>query len=200
MNRRDFLSLTSILFMVGHNRLAQAQPEGAQQVTQSIWQTAQQLRGLRLAKPGELLQIIFFIDPNCPACAKLWQWFDTTPQRHLASGWVPVAYMKPTSAARSIALLRATEPYAALARNYAAFDYATWQGGIPPAENITAQEQRKLQRNTAFWTSLFGATPLMLYRTRNAGIWQQIGLPPESRMNDIVTELAPAQLEQFGKP
>lgn len=200
MKRRDFLTLTSALLMAGHNRFTQAEPEGAQQSTQSIWHTAQKLHGLRLAKPGEQLQVIFFIDPNCPACAKLWQWFDTTPRRHLASGWVPVAYMKQTSAARSIALLRATDPYAALAKNYIAFDRATWQGGIPLAEDISAQERLKLRRNTTFWKSLFGATPLILYRTRNGEVWQQIGLPTEPRMNHLVTELAPATLEQFGNP
>ncbi|MDP2977469.1 MAG: hypothetical protein Q8N48_01415, partial [Thiobacillus sp.] len=35
----------------------------------SLWLAAQRLKGVRLAKPGDQIQVIFFVDLNCPACA-----------------------------------------------------------------------------------------------------------------------------------
>lgn len=35
----------------------------------AIWQAANRLVGVRMAKPGDLNQAAFFIDLNCPACA-----------------------------------------------------------------------------------------------------------------------------------
>lgn len=180
MNRRLFLGALALgsAFPSTAKKLSGESPlEGERPL--GTWLAAQKLDALKLAKPDELTQIIFFVDPNCPACASLWAWFDTTPRRNLASLWVPVAYMKPSSEARAVALLRAADPYAALAHNYGkGFDHAAWEGVIEPARNISPAEQARLKDNRRFWAGLFGATPLVLYRQADGSVWQAVGLPP----------------------
>lgn len=200
MNRRHFLvsSLALLPAMPVWAEMLKGRTPLTGQREQSVWLTALKLGGLRLAKPDDQIQIIFFIDPNCPACAKLWTWFDTSPRRNLASLWIPVAYMRETSEARAIALLRAPDPYAALAQNFRTFDHATWQGAIPPAGDATLVEQSSIRRNTRFWDqALFGATPLILYRAKEGGIWQYVGLPEAPEMEMLLTRIAPARLEVY---
>jgi thiol:disulfide interchange protein DsbG len=198
MNRRGFLSLLA---------LAGAQPATADMLTgespldgerpMDTWLAAQKLASLQLAPAGALIQIAFFVDPNCPACAKLWAWFDSRPRPELASLWVPVAYMKPSSEGRAAALLRAANPHAALAQNYGPqFDHAAWEGAIPVAKNVMQNERAHLNRNTRFWKSLFGSTPLMLYRQADGTIQQTLGVPPGG-LDPLISRLAPTKLKDF---
>lgn len=201
MNRRHFLlSIATLLATqnaVGDEILKGNSAKSGER-DRAVWLTANKLKGLRLAKQAEQIQIIFFVDPNCPACAALWQWFDTQPPRNIASLWVPVSYMSKSSATRSVALLREENAYAALVKNYANFDRANRLGGIAPAEEVALQEQSNIRRNTYYWAQqLFGATPLMLYRTNGGKYMQVIGLLPETERNNMLQELAPMALDDY---
>ncbi|MDZ7657055.1 MAG: hypothetical protein U0997_14045 [Sulfurimicrobium sp.] len=202
MNRRHFfLSMFTLPWIVqAQAKMLEGESPLTGQRPQSTWLAVQQLVGLRLAQPDEQTQIVFFFDPNCPACAKLWRWFDTTPRRDVGSLWIPVAYMKPTSEARAIALMRAADPYAALAQNFRTFDTAAWEGVIPPAKDATLAEQSSLRKNTRYWSkSLFGATPLILYRAKAGGVWQEVGLSDAADLDRLLSQLAPARLSTYTK-
>lgn len=198
MNRRLFLGTLALgstfsstaKMLTGESPLEGERPLGT-------WLAAQKLDVLKLAKPDELTHIIFFVDPNCPACASLWAWFDTTPRRNLASLWVPVAYMKPSSEPRAVALLRAADPYVALAHNYGkGFDHTAWEGGIEPARNISPAGKARLKNNRRFWAGLFGATPLVLYRQADGSIWQSSGLP-SGGFDALLPKLAAPKLQTY---
>ncbi|MFN3751608.1 MAG: hypothetical protein ACK4SR_09555 [Thiobacillus sp.] len=198
MNRRLFLGALALgsAFPSTAKMLTGESPlEGERPL--STWLAAQKLAALKLANADELIQIIFFIDPNCPACASLWAWFDTTLRRNLASLWVPVAYMRPSSEARAVALLRAADPHAALAHNYGkGFDHQSWEGAIEPARNISPAEQARLKSNRRFWADLFGATPLVLYRQADGTVWQTVGLPPGG-FDTLLPRLAAPKLQTY---
>jgi len=198
MNRRLFLGAMAFgsAFPATAKMLVGATPLKGERPL-STWLAAQKLDALKLANPDELTQIIFFVDPNCPACASLWAWFDATPRRGLASLWVPVAYMKPSSETRAVALLRAADPYAALAHNYGkGFDHAAWEGAIEPAQNTSPAEQARLKANRRFWVGLFGATPLVLYRQTDGSTWQAVGLPPAG-FDVLLPKLAAPKLQAY---
>ncbi|MEO1766224.1 hypothetical protein [Thiobacter aerophilum] len=202
MNRRHFLLASIVLLpaMPAWAGMLKGSTPLTGQREQGVWLAVQQLAGLRLTKPEEQTQIVFFFDPNCPACAKLWQWFDTMPRRDVASMWIPVAYMKPTSEARAIALLRTADPYAALAQNFLTFDAAAWEGAMPPVKDATLAEQSSLRKNTRYWSrSLFGATPLILYRAKAGGIWQEVGLSDAADLDRLLSQLATARLSAYTK-
>ena len=165
----------------------------------AVWLAAQRLAGVRLAQPGDQIQVIFFIDLNCPACAELWKWFDTPERRRWATQWIPVAYMNKSSEGRAIALLRASDPYAALAKNYGSgFNRKARQGALAEASSPALQEQTAIQRSTRIWRgALFGTTPLTLYRNNDSTYWQLLGLFPEPEMSGYFTKLAPSRLEAY---
>ena len=199
MKRRQFLNV--LLPLLVSTPLCAEYLKGASPATGqrelAVWRAALALASLRLGKPGDQTQIIFFLDANCPACAKLWNWFDTTPRRELASVWVPVSYMSKTSASRGVSLLRAPDPYFALAHNFRGFDHANRQGGIAPVTDSTMAELSKIERNTRFWYKrLFEATPLILYRAQN-GIWQTLGWSSNAEMDQLVAKLSPSGLEPY---
>lgn len=198
MNRRFFLGALAVAYTspsVANMLTGESPLEGERPL--STWLAAQKLGALKLARPDELLQIVFFVDPNCPACASLWTWFDTTPRRNLATLWVPVAYMKSSSEARAAALLRASDSYAALGYNYGkGFDHAAWEGAIEPARDLSSAEQTLLKNNRRFWAGLFGATPLGLYRRADGTIWQTVGLPPGG-FDGLLPKLAPPKLQPY---
>ncbi|MDP2112393.1 MAG: hypothetical protein Q8N48_02720, partial [Thiobacillus sp.] len=164
----------------------------------SLWLAAQRLKGVRLAKPGDQIQVIFFVDLNCPACANLWRWFDTPGRRQWTTLWIPVAYMNKTSIGRAAALLRAPDSYAALAQNFGpGFDQDRRIGALAEADALTLDERSAIRANTGFWNGIFPSTPLTLYRNADGRYWQLLGLFSEPRMNTYFTQLAPARLESY---
>lgn len=205
MNRRRFLA-TSIstlpLLVASPAALAEilkgrdASMHG--QRDRALWLAAQRLKGVRLAKPGDQIQVIFFIDLNCPACANLWRWFNAPARRQWATYWIPVAYMNKTSTGRAAALLRAPDPYAALAQNFGpGFDQDRRIGALAEADAPTLDERSAIRANTGFWNGIFPSTPLMLYRTADGKYWQLLGLFPEPKMSAYFSQLAPAKLDAY---
>lgn len=203
MTRRRFLtasalSLAAPSLLAGALTGQDATMHG--QRDRSLWLAAQQLKGVRLARPDDSIQVVFFIDLNCPACAHLWRWFDTPTRRQWATFWVPVAYMNKTSTARAAALLRAPDPYAALAQNYGpGFDQNRRIGALPEAAAPTLDERSAIRMNTTFWNGIFPSTPLALYRTAEGKYWQLLGLFPEPQMSGYFANLAPARLSTYTK-
>lgn len=165
----------------------------------AVWQAANRLTGVTLAKPGDQIQVVFFVDLNCPACAELWRWFNTPERRKWATRWVPVAYMNSTSRDRAIALLRAADPYVALAQNYGSgFEFDARIGALPVAASSSLKEQSALRANTRFWHgALFGTTPLSIYRNNDGTYWQLLGLFADEEMNRYFSSLGKAMLEPY---
>lgn len=204
MNRRHFLNtfLPALALVTAPSLRAEIlQGQSAKmhgQRDRATWLAASRLAAARMAKPGDLIQAVFFIDLNCPACAHLWHWFDTPERRSIASLWIPVAYMDKTSEGRAAALLRADEPYAALAQNYRNFDLENRRGNLPEAPAPSLQEQSSIRKNTRFWNgALFGTTPLTLYRKNDSTFWQLLGLFPEPQMSNYFLGLAPSRLVSY---
>jgi hypothetical protein len=172
-------------------------PEGASPINLKIWQDCQRLTGIRFMSAQSSLQSIFFFDPNCPFCVKLYQSAEQNSQTLSAMLWVPVAYMHQSSLPRAVSLLRSANPQAALKQNFDKFDQPARQGAIAPAEQITPNERTIIQTNSKAWESIMGATPLWLYKTKQGEYWRQAGMPDAERLREIVQALAPAKLQEF---
>lgn len=201
MNRRIFLATAALALLSPALRAEILTGQSAKmhgQRDRALWLAAQRLKGVRLAKPGDQIQVVFFVDLNCPACAHLWRWFNTAERRLWATLWIPVAYMNKSSPARAIALLRSSDPYAALAHNFGpGFDQDRRIGALAEADALTLDERSVIRSNTQFWNGIFPSTPLILYRNADGTYWQLLGLLPDPEMSGYFTELAPARLESF---
>jgi len=163
------------------------------QRTQDSWLAAARLPSLRLGDSAHNSpELVFFVDPNCPNCAALWHWFNTTPWKNRSAHWIPVAYMNKTSLGRGVAMLRSADPRQALSQNYDGFDFVNKMGGLPEASTPAPQELNIVRGNTRVWrTEFFGATPLTLYRSRQNTYWQVLGFFSPNKMNEYLVELSP---------
>lgn len=201
MNRRHFLTTLTLALASPATIAAILQGRDATmhgQRSREAWQAINRLAGVRLAKPGQPIQAVFFVDLNCPTCARFWHWFDTPARRQWATLWIPVAYMNTQSLGRAASLLRAAEPYRALAMNYRDFDDANRQGKLAEAASPSPEEQTRIRTNTRYWNgALFPTTPLSVYRNHDGTYWQLLGLLPEPEMSGYFANLASAQLEGF---
>jgi thiol:disulfide interchange protein DsbG len=193
MNRRYFLlSFASIL--LAKKTYAEALIRGPSakasgQRSHTLWNHAVKRQGLRLAGIDEQVQIIFFFDPNCPFCQKLWHWFNTYEEASIASLWIPVAYVGKTSTGKAISMLRATNPKKTLQKNYKTFDFSNKLGGITVAQSPTEKEKTIIRNNSRFWSkALFGTTPLIMYRKNDGTYWHELGFTA-SRMEKIMSVL-----------
>lgn len=88
--------------------------------------------GLLLGHAGPL--VVAFEDPNCIWCHK----FDKDVKPLIDSGKlrlriIPVAFLKPTSPGRAVAILQAKNPVMAWDLDQSKFDVANEEGGIPVA-------------------------------------------------------------------
>lgn len=95
-------------------------------------QKAMHASGLTLGHAGPL--VIAFEDPNCIWCHKL----DEDAGPLIAAGKlrmrvIPVAFLKPTSQGRAVAILQAKDPAHAWAIDQSKFDVAAEEGGMPMA-------------------------------------------------------------------
>lgn len=202
--RRAFIAAAA-LSLLAPTALAEVlqgpDPSRHGQRSREIWLGANALAGARVGRSDGDIQAIFFVDLNCPACVQLWRWFDTPERRQWATLWVPVSYMHRTSTGRGVALLRSGQPSGALEENYGErFNVSTRTGGLAAVDHATLAELSAIRANTRFWReSLFGATPMTLYRRRDGTYWQLLGQLPEPQMSRIFDELAPAVLSVFGR-
>lgn len=200
MNRRFFLASTlTLLSPSARAEILQGRSAKMHgQRDRAVWQAVSRLAGARLAKPDAQTQAVFFIDLNCPACARFWHWFDTPAHRQWATLWIPVSYMNARSLGRAVSLLRAADPYQALALNYHAFDDENRQGNLPEATSVSIEEHARVRTNTRYWNgALFGTTPLSVYRKNDGTYWQLLGLFADEEMNRYFSSLGKAMLEPY---
>ncbi|WP_414041896.1 thiol:disulfide interchange protein DsbG [Acidithiobacillus sp. M4-SHS-6] len=110
-------------------------------------------------------EITAFVDPNCIYCHKFYE----EAQPLIAAGklrvrYVLVAFLKPSSAAKAVAILEASDPAAAMAANEKGFDEATEEGGIRPARHPDQATLAAVENNTKLLSeSGEVATPTLIY-------------------------------------
>lgn len=166
----------------------------------SAWQDLKTLQGIEVkVRPSHLIQLIILFDPNCPACAELWQrlYGKDSKQQQITSLWIPVIYMHESSMGKAVHLLEQRSRQA-LAKNFDAFDEQARQGNAPIA-TVTPQMRKAIERNSRYWKKLYGATPLIVYRTPDQKTYVQIGLPSQEQFEALLKQLSPPKLDSFGK-
>lgn len=124
-------------------------------------------------------RVIVFFDPNCSFCHKLYESFAPLVQAgRLRVTYVPVGFLKPSSAGKAAAILTAHDPAAALAYDEAHFNVGIEEGGITPVKAppmVAAALKQHLHEMQQLQSD---GTPTLLYRTR-AGRWAvTMGVPP----------------------
>jgi thiol:disulfide interchange protein DsbG len=145
-----------------------------------IWTQLEKSRWVADGKADAPRVVYVFTDPNCPYCNKLWEnarpWVDAgkVQLRH-----VMVGVIRPDSATKAAAILAASSPADALARN----ERNREAGGIAPAATIPANIRSALDANEALMAQLgFQGTPGILFRDAQGLVQRRSGMPPDSDM------------------
>jgi hypothetical protein len=169
---------------------------------ESAWKDLSALQGIDIKPQAkDSAQLLIFFDPNCPFSASLWARLygikDQMRPQHgpVASRWIPVAYMNDTSSAKAAHLL-GQNTQSALAQNFETFERKARQGSAPAAP-VTPAIKQQLEQNSLALNKMVAGTPLIIYRTAEGKTYLQAGLPGEDKLNALVQQLVPAQLQEF---
>lgn len=110
-------------------------------------------------------EVIAFVDPNCIFCHKFYE--DAKPliaEGKLRVRYVISAFLKPSSEGKAAAILSASDPAEAMAKNEKGFDDATEEGGITADSNPNPAVVVDVQKNTELLQATGEvATPTLLY-------------------------------------
>jgi thiol:disulfide interchange protein DsbG len=121
--------------------------------------------------------IYAFMDPDCAYCHYAWKAFQPYIKAGLQVRWLPIAFLKPTSAPRAAAILEAKEPARALAENEKNFRSKTEDGGITPIEP-SEKAMQQLDANKALLARLGGAgTPMIVWKDKGGKLHTKSGMP-----------------------
>jgi len=127
-----------------------------------------------------------FFDPNCIFCHLTWKALQPYEKVGLQVRWVPVAFLKPTSAGRAAAIMEAKTPVDALRDNESQFDTATENGGVKPLDMPAKTSLARIDSNGKLM-SRFGSTgtPMLVWRDKAGAIRTHDGLPRLSELPGI---------------
>ncbi len=137
-------------------------------------------------------EVTVFVDPNCIFCHEIYD----QAQPLLNAGQlrlriVMVGFLKPTSFAKSAAVLIASDHAQALATDEKNFDVKHEEGGITPAKTIPAAIKQDVTANThVLAQSGDEATPTLLYKN-GAGQWLVVQGMPDHGLKGVLAEMKP---------
>jgi thiol:disulfide interchange protein DsbG len=127
-----------------------------------------------------------FFDPNCPYCHELYE--DLEPwvgKQSLQLRWIPVAVLAPSSEGKAAAMLQATAPAKALARNEEDYDEnprAGSGGSLIPAARVSLATRNELARNLKVLhaAGAYFAFPMMVWRDQDGHAQMFLGAPRDA--------------------
>ena len=127
-----------------------------------------------------------FLDPDCVWCHRLYTGLKAHPlPADVAVNWVPVAFLKPSSAGRAETLLAGGLP--ALDRDETRFDLSAEEGGVP--ETHRPDLEAKIRENTRIFGALGGTmTPTVVFRDGKGGALRFDGFPTPDILDRIAGE------------
>lgn len=131
------------------------------------------------------------VDPNCIFCHKLYEKLQPMIKKgQLAVRWIIVGMIKPSSKAKAAAILSASNPDKALAKNEQGFNEQREEGGIQPLKNPSEKIKQALQDNMDFMMkNQITATPVILYRTSDNVLKMETGLPQGKAFDAMIKQM-----------
>lgn len=113
--------------------------------------------------------VLVFFDPQCPHCAELWKASQPLLAR-LRMVWMPVGFLRSSSAPQGALILAAKDPAAAMNEHEVLL--ANRQGGLPVTGSVSDELLAKVKANTELLGKLGAdSVPFILYRNRQTGAW-----------------------------
>jgi len=180
MNRRHaLLALTAIgcSAQVGCSKTEPASGQAAAPAAtpasavkpQEAYEAASRATGFTVGQTMAADAVLVFFDPQCPHCADLWAASKPVLGK-LKMVWVPVGFLRQTSAPQGALILSAKDPAATMSEHEALL--ASRQGGLPVPAEVDAGLITKVKANTDLLQKLGAdSVPYILYKNRKTGAY-----------------------------
>jgi thiol:disulfide interchange protein DsbG len=131
------------------------------------------------------------IDPNCIYCHQLFMALQ--PQissGQLAVRWIPVGFLKASSAGKAYAILSAQNPVQAIQKNEQNFNDSLEEGGITPIKNPPQAIKDQLNKNMQFMVqNQITVTPVIMYKNAAGTPKTAMGLPDSNKLNALINNM-----------
>jgi len=130
-------------------------------------------------------------DPNCIYCHQLFNALQTQiSSGQLAVRWIPVGFLKSSSAGKAYAILSAQNPLQALQKNEQNFNESIEEGGIAPLKNPSQAIKNEFNKNMQFMVqNQITATPVILYKNGSGTPKSVMGLPDPNKLNTAIKNM-----------
>jgi thiol:disulfide interchange protein DsbG len=157
----------------------------------AMWPTLEKAAVVVTGAKGDKVKAVVyaFLDPNCIFCHLAWKAFKPYEQVGLQVRWLPVAFLKPTSASLAAAIMQAEDPTAMLNKHETLYKTGGLAGAAPdqppvkkgsPANFgsttdiskvvVSSETRAKLDENSRLMKAFnFNGTPAMVYRDLKSG-------------------------------
>lgn len=147
------------------------------------WSRLEQSSWVGEGDPNAKHVVYVFTDPSCPYCNAFWKATQPYLGKNLQVRHIPVAILGPKSLGKAAAILAAKDQAAALAEN----ETNHRQGGIAPLADIPPQVRQQVAANTQLMTELgASATPAIMYKDASGEVRQQVGMPSQEALPEIL--------------
>ena len=127
--------------------------------------------------------IYVFFDPNCPFCHAAWTALQAYQKKGLRVEWIPVAYLRDSSAPKAAAMLEAgdrTATFRSIMEGFGSNDGA-WAGRAIGPESLAA-----LKANAALMARFgFHGTPSFVYKDAAGNVQVKNGMPKLAEFAEI---------------
>jgi thiol:disulfide interchange protein DsbG len=127
--------------------------------------------------------VYVFTDPECSYCNRLWKNIEASHANGAEVRYLLVGVITPESRPKAAAILQASNPSDALAKNEKDFTH----GGVAPASSITDASRETLSLNASLMEALgIPATPGIVYEDAKGDAHVFYGVPTADELQQIL--------------
>jgi thiol:disulfide interchange protein DsbG len=167
IRRRAFVTVAVLGAACSDNKPATSAPLPAGPAAQKAYEAAQKASGFGVGPIVAANTVYIFFDTACPHCAHLWEQSQPLAKR-VRFVWVPVGFLRKTSAPQGATILTAADPAAAMAHNEAS---VLQRGpGIEIAAALPADAVARVEANTKVLEGIGAdSVPFIVFRHAKSG-------------------------------
>ncbi len=171
------------------------------QVAEESYQVIGKLNWIAEGSDKAKHKLYVIIDPNCIYCHLFYKEvnkLDLIKNGDLQIRWLPVGFLKPSSAGMAAAMFNSKSPVQAIVQDENAFNDKSEEGGLKPLDKSSTNEKvieafAKVNANTKFFSKYgFGGTPTLIYKQADGAYGFIPGFLKDEQLTKLVNSLSAA--------
>lgn len=169
------------------------------QVAEESYQAIGKLNWIAEGSDKAKHKLYVILDPNCIYCHLFYKEvnkLDLIKNGDLQIRWLPVGFLKPSSAGMAAAMFNSKSPVQAIVKDENAFNDKSEEGGLKPLDKSSTNEKviaafAKVNANTKFFSKYgFGGTPTLIYKQADGEYGFIPGFLKGEQLTNLVNSLS----------